>query len=103
MNVTERIVRARFRKSIWEASELLTPGEVCRHTVELLPMARVFRTGHRSRLHVSSNRFPLWYCNTNTGDDSATDTEARVARQIIYHDAARPSQVVIPVTTGFRP
>jgi len=33
MNVTEGIVRARFRASIWEAPKLLTPGEVYEYTI----------------------------------------------------------------------
>lgn len=97
MNVTEGIVRARFRESIWKEPKLLTPGETYGYTLELLPTARVFRKGHKIRVHVSSSRFPLWDRNTNTGNDPATDTQTKVARQTIYHDAARPSHLVLPV------
>jgi putative CocE/NonD family hydrolase len=97
LNVTEGIVRARFRKSIWNKPELLTLGEVCEYTLELLPTARVFRKGHQIRLHLSSSRFPLWDRNTNTGNDPATDTQTKVALQTIYHDRARPSHVALPV------
>lgn len=96
MNVTEGIVRARFRESIWESPKLLVPGEVCQYTLELLPTARVFRKGHQIRLHLSSSRFPLWDRNTNSGNDPATDTQTKVARQTIYHDAAHPSHIVLP-------
>jgi putative CocE/NonD family hydrolase len=97
MNVTEGIVRARFRESIWEAPKLLEPGEVYEYTLELLPTARVFLRGHKIRLHLSSSRFPLWDRNTNTGGDPPTDTQTKVARQTIYHDTARPSHLVLPV------
>jgi predicted acyl esterase len=65
--------------------------------VELLPTARVFRKGHRIRLHLSSSRFPLWDRNTNTGNDPATDKTTRVAQQTIFHDSNRPSQLVLPI------
>lgn len=97
MNVTEGIVRARFCESIWEAPKLLKPGEVYEYTWELLPAARVFRKGHKIRLHLSSSRFPLPDRNTNTGNNPATDTQTKVAGQTIYHDTARPSHVFLPV------
>jgi len=97
MNVTEGIIRARFRESIWEAPKLLVPGEVYEYTLELLPTARVFRKGHQIRLHLSSSRFPLWDRNTNTGNDPATDTQTRVAQQTIYHDASHPSHIILPL------
>ena len=97
MNVTEGIVRARFRQSIWQAPKLLRPGEVYEYDLELLPTARVFRKGHKIRLHLSSSRFPLWDRNTNTGNDPATDSQTKVARQTVFHDAERPSCIVLPV------
>ena len=97
MNVTEGVVRARFRESIWEAPKLLEPGQVYEYTLELLPTARVFQKRHKIRVHLSSSRFPLWDRNTNTGNDPATDTQTKVAHQTIYHDAARPSHLVLPV------
>ena len=97
MNVTEGIVRARFRESIWESPKLLVPGEVYQYTLELLPTARVFRKGHQIRLHLSSSRFPLWDRNTNTGNDPATETQTKVAQQTVYHDATRPSHILLPV------
>lgn len=100
MNVTEGIVRARFRESIWEPPKLIEPGKVYKYTIELLPTARVFRKGHKLRVHLSSSRFPLWDRNLNTGNDAATDTQPRVARQTIYHDAGRPSHLVLPIQDG---
>ena len=97
MNVTEGIVRARFRESIWEAPNLLKPNQTYEYTLELLPTARVFRMGHKIRVHISSSRFPLWDRNTNTGNDPATDTENKIAHQTIYHDAERPSHILLPI------
>lgn len=97
MNVTEGIIRARFRESIWDEPKLLSPGKIYDYTIEMLPTARVFRKGHRIRLHLSSSRFPLWDRNTNTGNDPATDTQTRVAKQTVYHDSTRPSHLVLPI------
>lgn len=97
MNVTEGIVRARFRESIWKSPKLLTPNKFYEYTLELLPTARVFRKGHKVRLHLSSSRFPLWDRNTNTGNNPATDTQTELAHQTIYHDENHPSHLVLPV------
>jgi hypothetical protein len=97
MNVTEGIIRARFRESIWEPPKLITPGKIYEYTLELLPTARVFRKGHQIRLHLSSSRFPLWDRNTNTGNDPATDAQTNVAHQTIYHDTERPTHIVLPI------
>lgn len=97
MNVTEGIVRARFRKSIWKEPELLEPGRIYKYYLELLPTARIFKEGHRIRLHVSSSRFPLWDRNTNTGNRPPTDDTTQVAEQTIYHDLNRPSHIVLTV------
>jgi putative CocE/NonD family hydrolase len=99
MNVTEGIMRARFRESIWEAPKLLTPGQTYEYTLELLPTARVFQKGHQIRVHLSSSRFPLWDRNTNTGNNPATDTQTEVAHQTIYHDATHPSHILLPITS----
>ena len=97
MNVTEGIVRARFRESIWEPPKLITPGDIYEYTLQLLPTARVFRKGHRIRLHVSSSRFPLWDRNTNTGNDPSADSQTKIAHQTIYHDKERPTHLVLSV------
>ena len=57
MNVTEGIMRVRFRESIWEAPKLLTPGQTYDYTLELLPTAQVFQKGHQIRVHLSSSRW----------------------------------------------
>ena len=97
MNVTEGIVRARFRQSIWEPPKLIVPGRVHEYTLDLLPTARVFQKGHKIRVHLSSSRFPLWDRNLNTGNDPATDTRPQVARQTVYHDVQHPSHIVLPI------
>jgi putative CocE/NonD family hydrolase len=97
VNVTEGVLRARFREGVWGEPELMVPGEVCAFRIDLQATSHVFRRGHRLRLQVTSSSFPLWDCNRNTGADPATDTGGQVARQTVYHDSSRPSSVRLPV------
>jgi hypothetical protein len=61
--------------------------------------AVVIAAGHRVRLQVSSSNFPRFDRNPNTGDPPAEATEGdfRSARQTVFHDADRPSFLVLPV------
>lgn len=106
MNVTEGIVRARFRESIWETPKLITPNQIYEYKIELQPTARVFKKGHKIRVHLSSSRFPLWDRNLNTGNDPHTDTQWKIANQTIFHDKDHPTQIILPLakgSVGFRP
>ena len=59
-NLTEGILRARFRESIWEPPRLLEPGRVYEFTIDMMATSNVFLPGHRIRVHVTSSNFPLW-------------------------------------------
>lgn len=96
-NLSEGIIRARFRKSIYKAPELLTPGKIYEYRLELLPTANVFKKGHRIRIHLSSSNWPLWDRNPNTGNPQGLDAKVQVAQQTIYHDRDRPSHIVLPI------
>lgn len=96
-NLTEGIIRARFRASIHEPPTLLTPGAVYEYRIALLPTSNVFLKGHRIRVHVTSSGFPLWDRNPNTGHSQGMDDATQVARQTVYHDRDRPSHVVLPI------
>ncbi|MFE9644441.1 CocE/NonD family hydrolase [Streptomyces sp. NPDC006365] len=85
-NVTDGIVRVR-----------VTPGEPAEHVVDLWSTSIVFRAGHRIRVQVTSSNFPRWDRNLNTGEPEESATTARVARQQLFHDPARPSRIVLPV------
>ncbi|MCH8909721.1 MAG: CocE/NonD family hydrolase [Chloroflexi bacterium] len=96
-NLTDGIIRTRFRKSIYEPPELLAPGEVFPYEIELLPTSNVFLTGHRIAVHVTSSCFPLYDRNPNTGHEQGMDSELQVAHQTIFHDSTRPSHITLPV------
>lgn len=97
MLITEGVIRARFRDNVWGLPKLLTPGEIYLFTIDLQVTSNVFHAGHRLRLNLTSSNFPLWDRNLNTGNNPATDTEMQLAHQTIYHDAAHPSHLLLPV------
>ena len=49
------------------------------------------------RLHVSSSSFPHFDPNPNTGLPLGGDEPFVTARQRVFHDAAHPSHVMLPV------
>ena len=97
LNVTEGILRARFREDVWGAPKLMDPGEVYEFRIDLQATSYVFMRGHCIRLQITSSGFPLWDTNRNTGSDPATDTGGQVARQAIYHDRAHASRLTLPL------
>ena len=52
------------------------------------------------RLQVASAGHPRWNRNLGTDEAQATATIMCAADQTIYHDAAHPSVVVLPVQPG---
>lgn len=97
INITEGIIRARFRHGIRRPPQLLETGAVHEFTIDLDATSNVFLAGHRLRLDITSSNFPLWDRNLNTGDDPATGTTWRTGRQTIYHSARHPSRITLPV------
>jgi putative CocE/NonD family hydrolase len=96
-NLTEGILRARFRESTTGEPRPITPGEVYEYKIDLWSTSNVFLKGHRIRLEVSSSNFPRFDRNLNTGKDDATDAEIVKATNTVLHDAAHPSALILPV------
>ena len=97
INLTEGILRARYRESTTGAPKPITPGQVYEYKIDLWSTSNVFLKGHRIRLEVSSSNFPRFDRNLNTGKDAATSAEFIKATNTIYHDAQHPSALVLPV------
>ena len=95
-NMAEGILRARYRDSLSQPSPL-KPGQVYRFEIDLVGTSVAFQQGHRIRVHVTSSHFPQFDRNPNTGATFGTTAEVKVAQQTIYHDAERPSHVLLPV------
>ncbi len=94
--ITEGLLGVRYRDSIEETSPI-APGEVYELKVDMWETSNVFRAGHRIRLEVSSSNFPRFERNLNTGSRPGFDAEMHKADQTIYHDAARPSHLILPI------
>ncbi|HEY6944547.1 MAG TPA: CocE/NonD family hydrolase [Candidatus Acidoferrum sp.] len=95
-NLTEGILRLRYRNS-QEKSELANPGETYHITVDLWDTSNVFLAGHKLRLEVSSSNFPRFDRNLNTGEEQARATRTNKATNVIYHDKAHPSALIVPI------
>ena len=95
-NLTEGIVRARYRDS-QETPQLMNPGQIYKFIIDLWSTSNVFRQGHRLRLEVSSSNFPRFDRNLNTGETGEFARHFVTATNTIYHDAQHPSALVLPV------
>ncbi len=99
LNVCAGIVRARYRSAGEDGPAPLQPERVYRFDIDLLATSYLFRPGHRLRVDISSSNFPQFDRNANTGRPLGTDRRAdvRTAQQTIYHDALRPSHIILPI------
>ncbi len=97
MNLTDGILRARYRKS-WEHPEPLTPGEPVEIEIACFPTSNLFKAGHRIRIDISSSNFPHFDVNPNTGGPEGGAGQRQIARNTLYVDAKRPSRVIMPLS-----
>ncbi len=96
LNLADSIIRARYRNSR-ERAELMTPGEVYAFEIVPYPVGNLFKVGHRIRLDISSSNYPRFDLNPNTSEPLGLSNRIAVADQTIYHDAAHPSHVELPL------
>lgn len=96
------IVRARYREGM-EHAVLMEPGRVYRFSIDLWHTSQVFLRGHCIRLEIASSAFPKYDRNLNTGEDMVHETQGVVAHQAVYHDAAHPSCIILPVIPATSP
>jgi putative CocE/NonD family hydrolase len=94
INICDGIVRI-----VPGIGERQTDGTL-RIEVDMWATAQRFARGHRLRLLVSSGGHPRWLRNLGTGEPAASATHMVVADQAIYHDAAHPSALILPVVHG---
>jgi len=59
--------------------------------------------GHKIAVHVSSSNDPRFDPNPNTGKHLRLDSETRVAVNRVYHDAAHPSRILLPIVRIYEP
>ena len=95
-NLTDGILRARYRDSLEKPSPL-EPGKIYKLKIDAGVTSNVFRKGHSLRLEISSSNFPRFDRNPNTGRAAADEIELRKASQMVFHDRDRASYLVAPV------
>jgi putative CocE/NonD family hydrolase len=89
-------IRARYRTSMAKPV-LLKPGQPYQYTLDLWHTGIRIPEGSRLRVEVSSAQYPTFSRNLNTGGHNEVETKYVSATQTIYHDAKRPSHIVLPV------
>jgi uncharacterized protein len=83
------------------ARKPVVPGEITEYAIEIMATANLFRQGHRICLEITSLDLP-------TGVAGATNAEyvpyhicsSKTVLHTIYHDANRPSHLLLPVIPG---
>ena len=99
LNLTDSLMRLRYRNG-GETAELVEPDEVVEVTITLYPTSNLFSAGHRIRLDISSSNFPRFDVNPNTGEAIGHERLRVSADNTVYHNASRPSQIVLPIIPG---
>ncbi|GLY85307.1 antibiotic hydrolase [Actinoallomurus iriomotensis] len=99
MNLTDGILRCRYRDSYTEPSPM-RPGEVYAITVTAPDTANLFAAGHRIRLDVSSSNFPRFDVNPGTGGPEATERRRVVAVNTVHLSPEHPSWLRVHALPG---
>lgn len=85
-------IRARYHRG-FDRPELLTPGRTYKVTFPIWDTAHEVEAGHSLEVLISSQSFPSFARNLNTGEPAATGTRMVAAHQTLYHDRNRPSAI----------
>ena len=80
-----------------ERAVAVQPGQVYEVEVVMWDTAQRFHPGHRIRLEVASSAHPKYAINLGTDGDETTATEGVVATNVIHHDLACPSRLLLTV------
>ncbi len=98
MLVRGEIMRGKFRNSL-ETPTAFTPGKIETVKFELPDIAHTFKKGHRLMIQIQSSWFPLADRNPQQFMNiyEATEADFKKATIKIYHDAANPSTIFLPI------
>lgn len=96
LNITDGIVRARFRDSL-KQEKLMEPGKVYPFTIKLYPTSNIFKKGHRIRVDISSSNFPRFDINPNTGEPLNQHRRFVIATNTLHHSSEHPSHIILPL------
>ena len=98
MLVRGDVMRGRYRYN-FSRPEAFVPGEPTEVKFELNDIAHTFRKGHRIMVQIQSSWFPLVSRNPQQFVDvyHAGDSDYIPTTVTVYHDAARPSRVILNI------
>ena len=99
INITEGIIRARYRES-FEREVMLKPNQIYEFAIAAGVACHQFAAGHAIRVEISSSNFPHFDRNPNNGKPFGEDDEFVTASQTVFHDAVRASRIDLPVVAG---
>jgi putative CocE/NonD family hydrolase len=90
--------RARYRDG-FDKQHLLTPGEPAKLAWHIGFTSIIFNAGHRIRVTVASTGAPFYGPNNQTGGPQTIDWMKTTQHAIntIWHDAAHPSRIIVPL------
>jgi hypothetical protein len=96
--VRAEVFRCKFRNS-YEKPEALTPGQPAEIAFNMNEIANTFKKGHRIMVQLQSSWFPLVDLNPQTfvNIPTANESDFQKATIRIWHDAAHPSGITLPV------
>ncbi|AEI48890.1 CocE/NonD family hydrolase [Runella slithyformis] len=95
-NLDETILRARYREG-FDKEVMMEKGKVYKLTLSPMVTSNYFAPGHSLRVEVSSSNFPRFERNLNTGGKNFDEKTGVVANNQIYHSAAYPSAIRVPL------
>lgn len=72
---------------------LIKPGQTYKAHIALWDTAHEFKKGHRIAVGITSQMFPTYARNLNTGEPMFSATKMKIAKQVIYQDAKWPSSL----------
>lgn len=101
LNICDSITRMRYRNDA-HVAEPIEPEVIYEITVDPLPTSNVFARGHRLRLDISSSSSPQFDVNPNTGGPLGEGHGGEVVRNTVFHDAAHPSHIRLPIIPSDR-
>ncbi|MBV8711427.1 MAG: CocE/NonD family hydrolase [Solirubrobacterales bacterium] len=93
------LLRLRYRAG-HEQAEPVEPDTVYEVEVVTWDTAHRILPGHCIRVDIASSAHPKFAVNLGTGGDESTATKAVVAHNRLYHDALRPSRLILTVLPG---
>lgn len=100
MNITDGIIRCRYRNS-WEKPELLPQGKIVEVTIRPFESCNIFKKGHRLRLDIAGSNFPHFDCNPNSGEPEGQANIKRVATNKIHLGKHYPSRLEMKILNNF--